>query len=287
MRLAALCLAALLCACASPPPVQPAAHERLAEAYARGRESVQAGDYARAARSYEEARRLARSIEDADAIAAAAIDLSIVYQRLGRDAEARQALSEVLESTRDPFPERRLAQAELRRAILALAEGEPAAAEQWSMRAQASCANVSCEAASAILDVRAQCALALGRAQQGADLAQSAAAAARATDDPVATANALRTLGRAQLSLGDAAAASASLEQALEADHAAAEPRKILADLSELARAQAALGNRDASRSYFERALAVGRALGDERSVAALQAQMASSGSFEAVRDRK
>src|SRR5205823_28988 len=99
-----------------------------------GQAAVQAGNLAGAVREYEEARRIARSIEDADALAAAAINLSILQQRAGQDAAAREALIELLDSPRHAFPERRIMQAELRRAILLLAGGDAGAAAQWAQR---------------------------------------------------------------------------------------------------------------------------------------------------------
>src|SRR5262249_51623268 len=147
----------LLTGCGTPPTVQRPPQARLSDAYARGNARVQTGDFSGAATAYEEARRLARSIEDADAIAAADIDLSIVYRRLGRDAAARDALAEILDGRRQAYPERRLMQAELRRAILLLAGGDASGAADWAGRAERRCA--ACDLAPAILNVRAQAAL--------------------------------------------------------------------------------------------------------------------------------
>src|SRR3954462_2416904 len=103
MRALLFCLALALAGCASAPPPGPGAQARLAESFSRAASLVQSGNLAAAAREYEDARRTARSIEDADAIAAAAITLSIVYQRLGRDAAARGALADVLDAPRRPM----------------------------------------------------------------------------------------------------------------------------------------------------------------------------------------
>ena len=68
------------------------AQARLTEAEARAAALARSGDYAGAARFYGEALRIATSLENADAIAANAINLSIVNQWLGRDAhDARHA----------------------------------------------------------------------------------------------------------------------------------------------------------------------------------------------------
>src|SRR6185503_12539686 len=94
--------------------------------------------------------------ENADAIAANAINLSVVQQWLGHNDEARAALGAVLDDPRTPFSERRKLQAELRRAILELAVNHVDAAAGWIAQAERRCTGLSCEYAAAILNVRAQ-----------------------------------------------------------------------------------------------------------------------------------
>jgi tetratricopeptide (TPR) repeat protein len=269
MRLGILCLAACLAACASPPPAShhSPAQARLAEAEARAVAAARAGDYASAARHYGEALRSAISLENADATAANAINLSIVDQWLGREAEARAALAAVLDDPRGAFSERRRLQAELRRAILELADGNAGAAAVWAGQAAARCRD-SCENAAAILNVQAQVELESGRAADAARLAERAAARGSRAE----AANALRTLGRARQAQGEAARAIEPLSQALAIDRELGDPRKILADLNELARAAEGAGDARGAREYRERGLAVSRAMNDARSSAELEA---------------
>jgi tetratricopeptide (TPR) repeat protein len=268
--------AALLCAgCATPPSAPlPPVGMRTADANARAGALVRAGDYAGAARHYEEALALARSVEDSDAIAANAINLSVVYQWLGREAAARDALKIVLDDAKRPFPERRRLQAELRRAILELAARNPAAAAEWAGRAERRCERLACELAPALLNVKSQLALDGGQAAEAARLAQAAADAARSRGERAEQANALRNAGRARLVLGEHGAAVAAFEQALAIDHALADPRKIHADLVELARASAAAGDRDAARGYLERAQTVSHAARDPRGLEEMEVQL-------------
>jgi Tfp pilus assembly protein PilF len=248
-------LAAALCAAcaASPRPELPPAREQIVAAASRGAALARAGDNAAAALRFQEALRIARTVEDADAVAANAISLSIVYQRLGHPAAARSALALVLGSPQR-FPERRVMQAELRQAILELAASDAGDAAAYAGRAWTRCQKLRCELAAAILNVRAGAALAAGDAQASLGLAQAAEAAARGRDDRPETANALRNAGRARARLGDPAGAIAPLEQALAIDRALADPRRILADLAELERASAATGDARAASGYAERA---------------------------------
>ena len=258
-------LAAAVCAgCAARPgPVVPPAQERIADAAARGTALARAGDNAAAALRFQEGLRIARTIEDADAVAANAISLSIVYQRLGHQAAARSALALVLDPQGGRVPERRVLQAELRRAILELAAADTEDAAAYAQRAWERCQRLRCELAAAILNVQAGAALQAGDAAQALRLGQAAESSARSRADRAETANALRNVGRARARLGDPAGAIPALEHALEIDRALADPRKILADLAELERASAARGDARAARGYAERALAISRAARD------------------------
>ncbi len=263
----------LLCAaCAAPPPAEPpAAQARLAELQASAAARVRTGDIAGAARGYDEALRIAASLEDADAIAANALNLAAVYQRLGRDAEARSALSIVVDDERRPFSETRRLQAELRRAIVELALGKPAAAQAMAARAAQRCGE-GCAHAATIANVQAEAALAGSAVEEALRHAEQALERARRHGDRVETANALRNLGRARLTRGDAAAARMLLEQALELDRTLADPRKILADLGELSGAAAKGGDAGAARAYGERAAAVRAAIREPQSIGEIEA---------------
>lgn len=270
-----LVLMALLAAgCASPPPADPPVSQaRLAEAEARAASAVRSGDHDAAARFYADALRVAISIEQPDAIAQNAINLSIVSQWLGRDADARKALAAVLDNRRAHFSERRILQAELRRAIVELAARNLPGAATWAGRAAERCKD-TCEYAAALLNVRAQIALEERSPAPAARLAQSAAERARSNSNRPELANALRTLGRARLALGDARLALPVLQEALSIDRDLADPRRILASLTELSRASLAAGDRQAADDYRERALAVSRAVHDARGVAEMEAQL-------------
>jgi len=261
------------------PPAAPAqtssqSQSRLADAEQRAAVAMRSGDLEGAARQYGEAARLAATVENTDAVAANAINQSIVYQWMGRDAEARDALARVLDDPRRSFSERRRLQAELRRAIVELALQNPVSAATFAERAAQRCANFSCEYAATILNVQAQIALEAQRAAEAEQLATRAAERARSRSDRAETANALRLLGKARRVQNNPQAAIQPLEQALAIDRDLADPRKILADLTELSLSNSAAGNRDAARDYYERALTVSRALQDTRGLAEMEAQL-------------
>jgi tetratricopeptide (TPR) repeat protein len=255
-----LLLAAGLAGCGAQPRQSSAARQDAAvEANRRGEGYVRHGELENAARSYGEALRLSQSLEDAEGIAANAINLSIVRQRQGRFAEARDSLAAVLEQPNLRFSPARLAEVSLRHALLELDQNRFAGAADWMKQAADHCAG-RCRLAAAIHNVSAQLALQAGQVEQAAAAARAARDASRGAGDRAELANALRLLGISSLKQGDAAAARADLEQALELDRELGAPRKIALDLLALGRAAALAGDREAARAYYARALAVSEA---------------------------
>src|SRR5215467_5248585 len=262
MRLSPICLGAtLLAACVAPPPATPPASGEAAviDANRRADAYLRSGDLDGAARQYREAVRIARSVEDAEGIAANAINLSIVYQRLGKRDDARASLGLLLERGQLGFSPDRLAQAALRRSVLDLEDGRSASAHEWIERAAAYCGR-GCSVSGAIQNVRGQLALEEGKPDQAVASAKAALGISRASGDRAETANALRLLAAVAIRAGDGGAATTLLGEALAIDRELAAPRKIYLDLIALGRASALRGDRAAARSYYERARAVSEA---------------------------
>ena len=262
--LAAAC--ALLAACAARAPAPPAPTQATAvqptaamEANRRAETSLRRGELDSAALHYREALRLSLAVEDAEGIAANAVNLSIVLQRQGRTEEARASLAPLLErATLDHAPAHR-AQAALRRAVLDLDERRHAGAAEWAARAAEWC-GTPCALAAPIRNVQGQLALAAGRHAAAAAAAASALAAGRAADEPAEIANAQRLLGMTALAAGDGAAARAALAEALAIDREIGIPRRIFLDLVGLGGASKLLGDTPAARGYYARAHAVSEA---------------------------
>lgn len=264
-RLAAGLACSLLAACAqAPAPSAPAPSTAVQptaamEANRRGEASLRRGDLDGAVLYYREALRLSLAVEDADGIAANAINLSIVYQRQGRYEEARASLAPLLERATLAHTPQHRAQAALRRAVLDLEEGRVAGAAEWAGRAAAWCGD-PCLLAAAIRNVQGQLALEAGRIDEASAAARSALAASRAAGESTEIANAQRLLGMAALAAGDGAAARDALGEALAIDRELGISRRIAHDLIGLGRASAMRGEREAARGYYERALAVSTA---------------------------
>lgn len=260
MRLLVLLFIVSATGCSAPPKPSTAARQEAAlEANRKGEVYVRHGELENAARSYGEALRFSQALEDAEGIAANAINLSIVRQRQGRFADARASLAAVLDQRNLKFSNARLAEVSLRQALLDLDEKNLAGADDWLAKAAGHCAE-RCPAGAAIHNVRAQLALQAGRTDAAFLAARSAHDASRASGDQAEQANALRLLGIVGLKNGEAASARQHLEQALAIDRELGAPRKIALDLLALGQAAALGGDRESARAYYARALAVGEA---------------------------
>jgi len=226
-----------------------------------------------AARYYLEAIRLAQAVEDADGIAANAVSLSIVYQKMGKYAQARASLALILERHGElTFPRERLAQAAFRRAVLEMDEQRFSSAKDWIEQAANYCNQAGCPLLAGIHNVRGQLALESGRLDAATASANAALSASRGTGDRAETGNAQRLLGLAAIRKGDAVAALGFLGEALVVDRELAVPRKIYLDLIGLGHAEVLRGERDAARSFYERALTVSDADRDVQGAAAARA---------------
>jgi tetratricopeptide (TPR) repeat protein len=269
---------ALLAACGSPPAKpRPAPASAAIDANRRAEAQLRAGDLEGAARGYREALRASQSLEDADGIAANAVNLSIVYQRLGKLRDARSSLAPVLEQPNLSFTPERLAQAALRRSLIDLDERRYASAGEWAERADSHCK--SCALAAAIHNVKGQLALESGQPDAASASARRALEASRASGDRAEAANALRLLGISAVRSGDPVAAHAHIADALEIDRELAIPRKIYLDLVWLGRISALRSERDSARAYYERALAVSEAERDAKASAEARALIDALGS--------
>jgi tetratricopeptide (TPR) repeat protein len=260
MRILVLLIVVSAAGCSAPPKPSTAARQAAAlEANRKGEAYLRHGELENAARSYREALRFSQALEDADGIAANAINLSIVRQRQGRLADARASLAAVLDQRDLKFSHSRLAEVSLRQALLDLDEKNMSGADDWVVKAAGHCAE-RCAAGAAIHNVRAQLALQAGRTDEAAAAARRARDASRSSGEQPEQANALRLLGIVGLKSGDAASARQHLEQALAIDRELGAPRKIALDLLALGQAAALGGDRESARAYYARALAVSEA---------------------------
>jgi tetratricopeptide (TPR) repeat protein len=273
VRVFALLAALAVLGCAQPPkaPNTAARQQAALDANRKGEAYVRHGELESAARSYAEALRLSQSLEDAEGIAANAINLSIVRQRQGRFADARASLGAVQDKSNLRFSSARLAEVALRHALLDMDDRDFAAAGEWLKKGDGYCVQ-RCPVAGAIHNVRAQLALQAGRVDEAAAAARAGHDASRSAADRIELANALRLLGFVALRSENPAAARAHLEEALAIDREIGAPRKIALDLLALGRAAALGGEREAARAYYTRALAVSEADRDDAGAAEARA---------------
>jgi len=264
LRLALAALAGFVSACAStpPPPQEPARVLRAIAENQRGEQLDARGEYAAAAAHYRRALQAAEAIEDEDGIAANVVSLARVQHRAGDLAGATASLDRLLEERNLGFPARHVAEAAMRRALLALESADLALAERWVGHARNVCPE-PCALRAKLVGVLAYLAIARGQPEEAELWATEAAALAKASAERDELANALRLLGAAALLRGEPARALVPLGEALAIDKQLALPRAIANDLVAMARAHAALGDLPQARAHYERAGAVAAADGN------------------------
>lgn len=261
-RLFALMLLAWLAGCAAAPEVvRPARQGASEDANRHARALYERGDFAAALKQAQLALDLAASIEDEDAISASLLNLSMIYQRLQRPKEAREAVDRILNAEGLAFPQGRISEAALRRAVLAADDSELAKTEALLQRSEQACA-AECPLKGKTANLRAQLAIERGRLDEALDRAEKALAENRALHDEEESANSQRLAANALILAGRAADAEGRLAEALATDKRIGASRKIYRDLLLSGMAARRGGNEDNARIYFHRAREVARADG-------------------------
>jgi len=250
--------AAVLGACASPPPLSEAdrRREHSAQAHQRAGEAQARGDYARALRHYQEALERNRAVESGHGVAINLLNVAAVLHRGGDVAAARANLMELIEH--DPaLPSGYVGRAEARLALIELQSGRLVEAARHAARANGLCPQAQCPWRLALLNVLAGIALASGDLDGATARAGEAHAAAAQAGDRREEANARRLLGEVAARSGRSEDARLAFSAALDIDRAIEAPEKIALDLLALARLERSLGARPQARGYARRAVAV------------------------------
>lgn len=251
-----LIAAALLAACGTAPkPADPPRLKAALEAESDGAKRYDRGDYAVAARRFEEAARLHAAIDDTAGAARNRLHLARTELALGR-GEAALAAVAAAERSRDPALAVDLLLLKAQ-AQMALARADDA--RQSLVMAAAQCGSACSQSASLHL-LQARAALGDKRMDDAASHAAAALKLLQGKDEAAETGNAWRLLAAARLGAGDAKAALPAAQAALDIDRRLAQPEKIARDWLLIGDIEQRVGA-DATAAY-QRALDVAQAAG-------------------------
>lgn len=256
-----LSLPLLLAACATPAPLPPARLAAAIEANNQAAAVLARGELAQAERLYLKALAHDRAIENVEGVALDLLGLAQTYQRAGRPDEARRAAALVNAAELPGVSARRLAEAALLGANLALARADWATAAGMLQETETHCTK-PCALEGRIANLKAQLAIVGNRLDEALAQARHAIALAEAANDRAELANALRSAGNAGLFV-DPAQGLRDAERALEIDKQLALSGKIHRDLVLLGRLHLALGDRDQAARMYARARSVAEADGN------------------------
>lgn len=245
--------AAMLAACGtSPKPADPPRLKAALEAESDGAKRYGRGDYAVAARRFEEAARLHAAIDDTAGAARNRLHLARTELALGLGEAALAAA----ERSNDPALalDTLLLKAQ---AQMALARDDDA--RQSLAMATTQC-GASCPQAASLHLLQARAALGGKRMEDAANHATAALKLLQGRDEAAETGNAWRLLAAARLGAGDANGALPAANAALDIDRRLAQPEKIARDWLLIGDIEQRVGA-DATAAY-QRALDVAQAAG-------------------------
>lgn len=247
-----LLLAGLVSCSSAPPPRLPAALERANTADKEAHRAMRDGDLAVARNLFEQSLRLQQSLDNLPGVASEAINLAVVYHRMGNDDIALRLLDGILGDSLTPYPSELRATAAFRKAVILADGGHQDAAA--ALEAAAQMCMGSCELTSGIYNLRARMALAKGEYATAMKLSKEAADTAG--DHKEELANARRYSAAAEAALGQYNLALEHYLAALELDKPLGMGGRIAEDLDGAAMALAQLGRKGESASYARRASA-------------------------------
>lgn len=254
MRFWPLFVLAGLAACAgTTETLRPTRQDASVEASRQALELLARGNVSGALARAQRARNLAASVEDEDALAASLLNLSVIHQRLDQPAEARAMVDRILAEDGLRFPPRRIAEAALRRAVLAVDDDRGDEAERLLARAEENC-GTPCPLAGKVDNLRAQMAIAANQLGSALELSARGMSTAVAANDEEEVANALRLNANALILLERFAEADARLVDALAIDKRRGASRKIFRDLLLLGICALRQGNPAGARQFLVRA---------------------------------
>ena len=258
MRADTLLIAALFLAgcAAAPKPVEPPRLKAALEAESDGAKRYGRGDYAAAARRFDEAARLHAAIDDTAGAARNRVHLARSELARGRAEAALHAL----ESAERSSDAGTALDALLLKAQAQLALERHAAAQQSLTAANGQCAGACPQTASLRL-LQARAALAANDAPGALAHADAALKLLQGKDEAAETGNAWRLIAAARLAGGDAGGALPAAGAALEIDRQLALPEKIARDWLLIGDIRKRVGAGDTAAAY-RRALDVANAAG-------------------------
>ncbi len=280
-----LIAALLLAGCSSAPKTaDPPRVKAALEAESDGARRYARGDYAVAARRFDEAARICASIDDAPGVGRNRLHLARAELAQGRAEAALAVLAAAAGDGEGPSPGILLTIAQAQ-----LALGRDVAAQQSLAAASAGCGS-ACPQLPGLRLLQARAALAAQRSPEALAHAEAALKLLQDMDEAAETGNAWRIIAAARLAAGDTAGALPAAGAALDIDRRLALPEKIARDWLLIGdiRRRAAPGDalrQDSAAAAYRRALDVANAAGLAAiATTATQALADTGGAAEAAR---
>ncbi len=250
-RLFASCLILLmLVACGSPPPRQPEALDRARKTEQAAYRAMREGDLPRARELFAQARTMQQALENIADASLDTINLATVLHKLGKDADALQALHAILTEANHLVTEDMKAAAAFRSAVILLDGNRLQEAADSITLANRYCHN-NCVLQPGLKNLQARIALQQEKPEEALALASQVIGNGSMPEEQ---ANANRTAAMAALVLNKPALALQYYETALQLDKSLALSGRIAEDLEGSAAALQKLGKPELAAGFTQRA---------------------------------
>ena len=254
----------LLAGCAgSTKPELADVYVKSLESERRGFKAAKSGDHAKSLLYYQQALRFRRSVEDIDGIAIDLVNLAVLYQRLGSEADARALIAEVfgLPGVNDSV----LSEAAYENAKLYLKDNDFVKARIWGNKSLSLDKN---KRVASRFNLLGRIAFMEGNNEEALQWANSALESNQEDLQKAEQANSLRLIAMVNVQKGNDAEAMEYYSQALRLDKEAGESAKIALDLLELGKLSLKAGNSEEAQMFFHRADQVRKSAGNDKNAA-------------------
>ncbi|MBF0473592.1 MAG: tetratricopeptide repeat protein [Nitrospirae bacterium] len=249
-----LILSLFLLNCGSPLPVYTSVQKGILANNQEGNKSFYYGDYDDALSHFNEALKLALSVENFNSIAISQINIAMVYRKMGEKTKASQCIDTIISSTNNTYSKSNIYSAELLKIMLLMDDNDYLNATSLSYKALSHCNEIKCNSSGTIYNILTRISLFNKDGQSALSNAAIALKSNMKNEEKNETANSYRLQGDAYMLNNDFIKAIESYKQALTIDKTLDITEKIFNDLMGIGNGFYNQGKHSDALQFFERA---------------------------------
>jgi tetratricopeptide (TPR) repeat protein len=258
MRIFILISSLIIISCGSAPPVYTSVQKAIILHNQEGNKAFNNNDYDEALTQFNEALKLALTVENFNSIAISQINIAMVYRKIGIRAKAYQSIESIISTKNETFGKTYIYSALLLKTMLLMDDRDYIKAGSAATTALSLCNEIGCLSAGTLYNILTRIAI----FNKDGDSAQSNAALALdiniKNNDMSETANSYRLQGDVYMLKSDFIHALESYKQAMIIDKSLDTAEKIFSDLMGIGNGFYSQGKYTDALQLFKRAQTVG-----------------------------